>query len=752
MPDSRAFGQHVDAAAEARIDAIIERMTVPELVGQMVGVYPHEDAERVVTAVTDHHIGSVHFGATPHNTPQAMAGLANEVQAAAIEASRFDLPVFFRAMAEHGHAAVAGATVFPQQLGLGATRDPALVADVADVTATELRATGVQQTSSPIGDVARDARWGRIPETFAESPRLCGDLTASMVEGYQDRDDPVLAVTKHFPMYSEGVRGEDQAPNDVSAYTMRRVHVPPYAAGIAAGTGGIMPCYNAIEGEPVHGSPRYLRELLREELGFEGYVLADYAGAEDLHEGHHTTGSLDESLWQATRAGVDLFPSGGPEYADLLVGLVEDGELSRTRVEASARRVLRTKAALGLFEDPFVDAGVAVETLGRDAHRAVAREAARESMTLLKNDDGVLPLDGPADDDGSGNPSGSPPSDSPPETVFVTGPNADDLAHQQGGWGTVRNPEPLGDTVLDGIHEVAPDGTEVTYEQGATIEKRLDFEAVREGAATADVAVVVLGEPDYIHEFHGPAVDGADAFPHRESLSLPDAQRELVEAVHATGTPTIAVFVTGRPLATPWVADHVPAILLAYQPGSEGGAVADVLFGRVDPGGRLPVSIPRSEGQLPQRFNHLPHPTVDDESHRPSYDPLWAYGHGLSYADFAYGDLTLSATEIGPDETVTAETTVENVADRAGTTVVEAFVSDVRSSRVTPVRELAGFRRVDLDPGERERVSFTLDEDALGVVDPDGERRVEPGTFEVTVAESTAEFEVVRRRDYGEPR
>jgi beta-glucosidase len=748
MTDARAFGQHVDGAAERRIERIVSEMTVAELVGQMVGVYSHADTDDVLSAITDHHVGSVHFGDTPYDTPGAMADLANAAQEAAVDASRFDVPVFLRAMAEHGHAAVSGATVFPQQLGLGATRDPDLVADCAAVAATELRATGVQQTSSPIGDVARDARWGRIPETFGESPALNAELVAAMVRGYQERDDPVIAVIKHFPMYSEGVRGEDQAPNDVSAYTMRRVHLPPYAAGIEAGTGGIMPCYNAIEGEPVHGSERYLRDLLREELGFEGYVLADYAGAEDLHGGHGTSGSLAESLWRAVHAGVDLFPSGGPEYAETLVGLVEDGELSRERVAESARRVLRTKAALGLFEDPFVDATAAPAALGTDAHRAVARDVARESMTLLEND-GLLPLAGAGPDGDSATDAGeSAAADDAPGTVLVTGPNADDIAHQQGGWGTVRDPEPLGDTVLEGIREVAPDETTVVYEQGATVEERRDVDAAREAAADADVAVAVVGEPDYVHEFLGPEIDEPDAFPHRESLALPDAQRDLVGAVHDTGTPTVVVFVTGRPLATPWIAEHVPAVLMAYQPGSEGGAVADVLFGRVDPGGRLPVSVPRSEGQIPQRFNHLPNPVVAEDTHRPSYDPLWEYGHGLSYADFEYGDLSLSATEIGPEETVDVTVPVRNVSDRPGTAVVEAFVSDELSSRVTPVRELAGFERLTLDPGAEATASFTLGGDDLAVVDPDGGRRVEPGTFTVSVGDQTVSFDVVRRRPY----
>jgi beta-glucosidase len=735
MTTPGAFGQYLDETGRRRVERIVDGMTVPELVGQMVGAPPREDADRLRTELREHHIGSIHFGGTPYNTPTAKAGFLNEMQDVSIESSRFDVPLLVRAMAEHGHAAVAGSTVFPQQLGLAAARDPDLVTEAARIAATEMRATGTHATSSPIGDVARDARWGRIAETFSESPVLAAALTAAMVRGYQNGSVPdeeaVFAVTKHFPAYSEGVRGEDQAPNEISEYLLRLVHLPPYAAGIEAGTAGIMPCYNAIEGEPVHGSRRYLGELLRGELGFDGFVLADYAGAEDLHGGHGTSASLAESLWQSVRAGVDLFPSGGAAYAERLVALVEDGELSAERIEESARRILRLKARLGLFEDRAVDAEAAAETLGCESHREVARRCVRESATLLKNEGGVLPLSADLDE------------------ILVTGPNADSLPAQHGGWGTVADPEPLGETLLEGIRAVAGPETAVTHEPGAGIEEPRDAATARDAAAEADAAVVVLGEPDYVHEFRGSSHEvNAEDFPARTRLTLPDAQTDLARAVQETGTPTVVVLVTGRILATPGLAEAIPALLLAYQPGSEGRAVAEVLFGESDPGGRLPVSVPRSAGHLPVRFNRLDHPTAGHDAHVDSYDPLFEYGHGLSYTDFEYGDLSLSAAEVGPDEPIEASIPVTNVGDRPGREVVEAFVADEVSSRVTPVRELGGFEGVRLDPGETTTVAFAIRPAEHGVVGPDGDRRAEPGSYAVTVGEQQETFEVVRRRPY----
>lgn len=719
---------------ERRIDELLSEMTIFEKVGQMVGTPPHGDLFETKAEIRDHHIGSIHFGGTPHNTPVAKARLANELQRTAIEDSRHGIPIFVRAMAEHGHAAIAGSTVFPQQLGLAATRNPDLVADCARVAAREMRATGVQATSSPIGDIARDQRWGRIAETFGESPYLSARMTESMVGGYQGKDlsdeNAVLSVTKHFPMYSEPVRGEDAAPNEVSEYTFRRVHLPSYTAGIDAGTRGIMPCYNAINGEPVHGSKRILQDVLREELGFDGFVLADYVGAEDLHRSHGTSASLEESLYRSISAGIDLLPSGGSEYAALIVGLVEEGELSEARIDESVGRILRVKFELDLFEDPYVDIDSASATLGNHDHRTVAREASRQSQTLLKNENDLLPLNVDQDE------------------ILVTGPTADNIAYQHGGWGNVSDPDPLGDTVLDGITAAFEDRTTVTYEQGAGITEAIDIGAARERAEDADAAIVCLGEPDYVHEFARSTLEaGPSEFPSRVQLRLPGAQRELVEAVEGTGTPTVVVLVTGRVLSIPWIAEHVPGILLSYQPGSEGKAVADVLFGDYNPSGALPISIPRSEAHVPTRFNYLPHPDYHgaEGSHVDAYDPLFEYGHGLSYTEFEYEDLSLSEETIGPAGSIEATVTVSNVGDRSGTTSVELFVRDVRSSRVTPVRELRGITRIELDPDERTGAQFTLPAEELGVVRDDGSRVTEPGTFKVVVEDQSAEFEVEGR-------
>lgn len=727
------FRMPVDAY-EQEVNGLVAEMTIEEKVGQMVGTPPVEDVETLTTEVRDHHIGSIHFGGTPHNTPEKKARVANEVQRVAIEESRLGIPLFLRAMGEHGHAAIAGATVFPQQLGLGATRNPDLVSETASVAAKEMQATGVQSTSSPIGDVARDQRWGRIAETFGESPFLCARMTEAMVKGYQGRDlsaeDTVLAVTKHFPMYSEGLRGEDAAPNEVSEYTMRRVHVPPYEAGIDAGTGGIMPCYNSINGEPVHGSTRILRSLLRNDLGFNGFVLADYAGPRDLHRAHNVTTSLEESLWQSITAGIDLLPSGGSTYTEAICELVEDGELSEARIEESARRILRAKFELGLFEDPYVDVDKASEVLGCKEHRRVARRAVRESMTLLKNDDEVLPLSPDLDE------------------VLVTGPTADNIAYQHGGWGNVSDPDPLGDTILEGIEATVGSETTVTYEQGSTIDELGDIDAVRVSTDSADAAVVALGEPDYVHEFSQStlALDAED-FPNRTQLCLPEAQQELVRSIHETGTPVVVVFVTGRVLSTPWIAENIPGIVLAYQPGTEGTAVAEVLFGEYNPHGTLPISIPKSIGHLPTRFNYLPHPQHHGapDSHVQSYDPLFEYGHGLSYTDFEYDDIELSETEIGPGGTVDVEVTVSNVGDRPGIETAELFVSDRHSSRVTPVRESNGFAQLSLKPDEQDVARFTIEAESVGVMQDDGTRIVEPGVFDVFVGDLTAEFSVTRR-------
>ncbi|QGA83650.1 Glycosyl hydrolase family 3 N-terminal domain [Halomicrobium sp. LC1Hm] len=711
-------------------------MTLEEKVGQLVGTWAghldeFKDVDDVAEEITEHGIGAVAsfgWGGAVDMRLDDIVENVNRLQDVALSETRLGIPLLFNVDAVHGHAYVAEGTAFPNGLGAAATWDTAAVERGASITATEVRRSGAHQNYSPTCDVARDPRWGRTFETFGESPYLCGKLAAAKVRGYQGDgiEDPssVIATAKHFPAYSEPARGEDAAPVEVSEYLLRNVFLPSFLDALDEDVESVMPSYNGIDGEPAHGSRRYLTDLLRGKLGFEGTVVSDWGGVTMLDEDHKITSDHRESVRQTREAGLDIASVDSVAHAEHLVSLVEDGHVAEAVVDESVERLLEQKFRLGLFEDPFVDPDEAREVVGADAHRQASLDVARDSMTLLQND-AVLPLDDDAD-------------------VLVAGPNADDVVHQLGGWSV---PDPEGTdvvTIRDGI-ETLSSGT-VVYEQGATMNDTLDVDAAAEAAADADVAVVAVGEPWYLHEF-GPSVDTGtepDEFPNRQTLHLPDAQRDLVEAIHETGTPVVGVLVTGRPLVVDWMVEHVPAILMAYYPGTMGGrAVAETLFGANDPGGRLPISVPKSEGHLQTRFNHFPHPTpIGQDEHLSSYDPLFEFGHGISYADFEYGDVTLTKPTIGPHETTTVRVPVANVSDRPGTDVVQAYVTDHASSRITPVRELRGFERVSLDGGEAATVEIELSATELGRIDRDGLRQSDAGAYSVHVGEHTVELAV----------
>jgi beta-glucosidase len=721
----------------ADIDDLLSEMTLEEKAGQLVGTYVGKmGAEKTLSdverEVVDDRVGAVSpfgIGISTRDDPELAVETANRLQRLAVEETRLGVPLLIPVDAVHGHAYIDGATVFPHNLGMAAARDPELVERAGEVTGREVRATGATLNYGPTVDVARDQRWGRVFETYGESPYLCGELAAAEARGLRgDGDAPTVATTaKHFPAYGRPERGEDASAVEVSESTFRRTFLPGFERVLDEGVDAAMPCYNSVDGEPAHGSARYLTDLLRGELGFDGIVTSDWGGVDHLHEAHRTSDSRRTSARQTFTAGLDLVSVGGPDYAATLCELVRDEELSERRLDESVRRVLELKARLGLFEEPYVR-DESAETLGRDDHREASLDAARASMTLLKND-GVLPLSESLDD------------------VLVTGPNADDLHHQFGGWSVVDGSDLRGVTIREGIAEVVGEDS-VTYEPGATITADAGIETAAERAAEADAAVVVLGEDWYIHEFGPQAMNRPTGeFPTRTQLGLPEAQRDLLAAVHATGTPTVLVLVTGRPLSIPWADEHVPGILMSYYPGTDGGtAVAETLFGRHDPSGRLPVSVPRSEGHLPTLFDHLPHPTpIGADEHAPSYDPLYAFGHGLSYAEFDVSDLGLSSSTIGPAGEVTASVTVENVGDRAGERSVDLFVEDLVSSRVTPVREHVGFAKASLDPGESTTLEMIVPADALAVRGRD-DHRVEPGTFAFSCEGETVEL-TVRGRD-----
>ncbi|MFQ6095400.1 MAG: glycoside hydrolase family 3 C-terminal domain-containing protein, partial [Candidatus Bathyarchaeia archaeon] len=507
-----------------------------------------------------------------------------------------------------------------------------------------------------------------------------------------------------------------------------------------------------INGEPVHGSKTYLADLLWKELGFKGIVVSDWGGVEMLHRYHRTAETYKDAIRQAVEAGLDIASVAGPEHARLLLELVEEGKISENRIDESVRRILEVKFRLGLFEKPYVDLECASRLIGCREHRELALLAARKSMTLLKNEGNLLPL---SKDLG---------------TVLVTGPNADSVENQFGGWSNTIPPLPPAVTILEGIKNKVSSKTRVLYTKGSGITEPENIEEATELAEKSDVAIVVVGESAYIHEFwtiqdimasmdltqegqvlpkeidletlQKELLARLEQFPCRTMLDLLEAQLDLVKAVNGTGTPTVVILVAGRPLTIKWVAENVPAILMAYLPGTEGGtAVADVLFGDYNPGGKLPISIARSIGQLPVRYNYKPHPFV--EMHPPAYAPLFEFGFGLSYTRFEYSNLEVSPKRVGPSGKVEVSVTIKNIGDREGDEVVQLYVNDVCSSRVTPVKELKGFHRITLKPSESKKVTLTLQMEDLGVFQDDGKFVTEPGTFEVLVGGLKSRFEVI---------
>jgi len=733
--------ERADAPTERRVEDLLDRMTLEEKAGQVTGTWAghlreHHDLDDVKRAIDDHHLGFAApfgWGGALATDPEAVTAAVSDLQTYAREETRLGIPLLFSVDAVHGNAYVAGATVFPNGLGAAATWDPEGVEAAAEITAREVRATGAHQNYGPTADVGRDPRWGRVFETFGESPHLVGELTAAKVRGYQGDGlaDPegVVATAKHFPAYSEPERGEDASPVDVSEYKLRNTFVPPLERALDAGVESVMPSYNSINGEPSHGSTALLGDLLREDLGFDGHVVSDWNGIRHLHEDHHTARDHADGVRQAREAGVDVASVGHVPHAERVVDLVESGDLDEATLDESVRRVLRLKFDLGLFDEDPADAAdpeAAAETLGAPEHREQALAAARDSMTLLDND-GVLPLSGDED-------------------VFVGGPNADDVVHQLGGWSVSTDDGLPGVTVREGVED-ATTGT-VTYAQGTTLNETLDVDAAVDAAADADVAVLALGEGWYLHEF-GPSENAGSEtgeWPTRGDLGLANAQQELVRRVHETGTPVVGVLITGRPLAVEWLADAASALLLAYFPGTEGGtAVAETLFGENDPSGRLPITVPRSAADLPQHHDYLAHPTpIGDDEHPDSYDPLFPFGHGLSYTDFETTDLstTVERDDGGVEGgaiagAVRVTVDVANVGEREGTETVQVYARQRHASRVQPVRELVGFERVTLAPGERETVDIEVPVERLGFYKPRGNHVTEPGEYRIEAGDDT---------------
>jgi beta-glucosidase len=762
---SVAAAPYLDAALPVadRVGDLLARMTVEEKLAQIGSIWvfeiltaEHVDPEKARARLGDG-VGQITrvAGATSLAMPAA-AALANEIQRFLVEETRLGIPAIVHEECLHGLVA-RDAVCFPQSIGLAAAWDPGLLEALASSFARQLRAMGAHQGLAPIFDVARDPRWGRIEETYGEDPYLIAALGVAYVRGLQEgAGAPVLATGKHMVGHGLPEGGMNRAPAHIGTRELRDVYLWPFEAAVReAGMRSMMHAYEDVDGVPCVASRELFTTTLRDEWGFDGIVVSDYAGIDELVESHGVVGDLAAAAAFALEAGIDVELPSTAAYGAPLAQALADGSVDPALVDRAVARVLAVKFELGLFERPYVDAEAARPPLDDD--RALAREAARASIVLLEND-GTLPL---RDD----------------LTIAVVGPNADSARNLLGDYAHIAHVEtllemrenPIGfpvpddlslsdelderATILDAIRERAG-GAAVRFAAGGGVLECSDAEIAQavEAARGADVAIVVVGERS------GLTLDcTCGEMRDRMELGLPGRQEELVGAVAATGTPVVLVLVAGRPLAIPSAAEAAAAVVNAWVPGDEGpAAIAEVLFGDADPGGKLPVTVPRHVGQVPIYYAHKPsggrshwHGDYVDGSHL----PLWPFGHGLSYTRFTVHGPSLDRTTLGPDDEVAIAVEVENVGERAGDEVVQLYVRDEEASVTRPVKELRGFRRVRLAPGERRRVTFRLAAEQLAFTGLDGRLVLEPGRVRLMVGTSSTDLPCQAEVELtGEPR
>lgn len=741
-----------DLPVEKRVDDLLSRMTLEDKVGQMnipcaykkrigwgLGIPEEsmhykldvetrekqlEGARKFAAGTWDDRIGP---GGGLFTFPDRIiyegtkrqVDILNELQEIAVEQTPLGIPLLQIEEGTHG-LMCSGATIFPEGLGIGSSWNMDLVENIYAACAREGRAIGVHGLCTLVIEPNRDPRLGRNEEGYSECPFLCSRIAESIVRGTQGYDvsqpDKLVAFLSHYPGQSEPVSGMEFGQMHVSERKLREIFLPPWEAAITeCGALGIMATYPAIDGVTVHSSPWILTTLLRGDLGFRGVTLSEGRGISTIIQERIVDNEKDAGRI-AVQSGVDVGISTEDAYLVPLIENVREGRVSMATIDRAVGRILDLKFRLGLFENPYADPERAVETVHCDDHRRLALRASREGIVLLKNDGDLLPLDKKV------------------KRIAVIGPNADAGRDQLGDYSPYNIITDIV-TVLDGIKSKVSSKTTVEYVEGCHImgEELNEIDKAVSAAKKADVAIVVVGESE---KTDGEGRDVA-------TLELTGMQQDLVEAVHATGTPVIVVLINGRPLAIPWIAEHVSAIVEAWNCGEEGGnAVADVLFGDYNPSGRLPVTVPRHAGQLPVYYNYTARKagTIKRGYIDLSGEPLYEFGYGLSYTSFEYSNLRITPDSIATAGTVLVEVDVENVGDRAGEEVVQLYINDVLSSVSTAVKELRGFEKIALEPGEKKTVTFTILPEHLSLLDRNLKRVVEPGEFEVMVGHSSKDI------------
>jgi beta-glucosidase len=732
---------------EKRVEDLLSRMTLEEKIGQlnMPCVYSDElgrTATDKMEACRMFAEGTFLEGIGPGggfftlaNTvlfegPEQQAGYFNELQRIAVERTRLKIPLLQTEEGTHG-LMCSGATIFPEGLALGSTWDMELIGRIYETAAREARAVGIHQLFTLVIEPNRDPRLGRNQEGFSEDPYLCSRIAETIVNAVQggdiSRGDHVVAGLCHYPGQSEPVSGLERGARAISERKLREVFLPPWEAGVRkSGALGVMATYPSIDGIPVHASARILTDLLRGELGFKGLVLSEGSGVNTLvYTG--LAKNVQEASAMAAHAGMDVSISFNQGYFTEMIDNVNQGVVSMETIDRSVRRVLNIKYELGLFEDPFVYPDHAVKVSHAPENQMLAYEAACEGIVLLKNEHDLLPLSGKI------------------RSIAVLGPNADDESNQLGDYtANVVLQEIV--TVLEGIRKKVPAIVQVRYVKGCNVtsDELDEISRAVNAARSSEVAIVVLGENEWQKASkQGTSGEGYDV----ATLELTGKQQELVRKVVETGTPTVVVLINGRPLAIPWIKEHVPAILEAWIPGEKGGdALADILFGACNPSGKLSITVPRHAGQLPVYYNYKPskqywlehgwgHPYADLDPW-----PLYEFGYGLSYTRFEYSHLKIEPAGSDPCGTYRITAEITNTGSRAGKEVVQLYIRDKLASVVRPVKELKGFAKISLEPGESGTVTFEAGYDAFKMLDRELHWIVEPGEFTVMIGASSEDI------------
>jgi beta-glucosidase len=719
-----------DADVQHFVDSLLQKMTTEEKIGQLSQLFVFDSGEKFEKSVAAGEVGSLLFLTDP--------AVINRMQHLAVDKSRLHIPLIFGFDVIHGFR-----TIFPVPIAMAASWDPSLETEGQATAAKEARAVGINWAFAPMLDIARDPRWGRMVEGAGEDPYLGSAMAAAQVRGFQGdyigAPDHVLACMKHFAGYGAAEGGRDYDGSYISDAQLQNVYLPPFHAAVKAGVGSAMSAYMDLNDVPATGNRWLLTDVLREQWGFKGLVVSDADAVKSLMK-HGYARDLHDAAVRALNAGVDMeMAQDATAFGQSLAAALKGGEVSLQEIEAADRRILTAKVRLGLFEHPYVDQAQVAKVLGDPEHRTTERMAAERSAVLLRNENGLLPLKKDAY-----------------KKIAVVGPLADSKLDTIGPWAFQEDlPETV--TVLDGLKSELGAGAQISSAPGVQIARTFpsffdkidhtihppawsseqqdqEMQKAVDLAGSSDLAILVLGE---LHDMIGEAAS-------RQSLELPGREEELVEKVVATGKPVVLVLVNGRPLNITWASQHVPAILEAWYPGTQGGnAVARLLFGDAVPGGKLPFSWPRNVGQIPINYAHNTTQSPEDQAKRywdVQSTPLFPFGFGLSYSQFTFSDLHLSKTKVNADESLDVTVVVQNTGSCTADEVAELYLHQQYGTSSRPVRELKGFERIGLKPGERKTLRFKIGKDERTYWSAATRSWVvDPSTFDVWVgADSSA--------------